>query len=206
MFIEFKTKRDLENRQRIQEYYNSFEKIFNEKQNKSLVQDESYGGKTQSYIKEKISSFIINKQVVCHHSWGNNGKLIFQINLLYFHYTVNNKEYVYGIGYQLQESTIKINCARSSYRDSIPDEITNIIPIFEKYKNYIFYNRIGYPKTHAYVSITKKIDNFSQYSINKQCEYLYGLLEQSMSLINCIKNEIENIGGKFLEYYAMSNN
>jgi hypothetical protein len=205
MFIEFKTKRDIENRERIQEYYDSFEKIFKEKQNKSLIRSVFNDNDTRSCITKKILSSIKNKQIVCHHSWGRNGTLIFQINLSYFHYTSNNKEYVYGIGYQLQESTIKINCARASYNESVTDEIADIIPIFIKNKNSIF-NRIGLPKTHAYISMTKKIDNINQYSINELCDYLYELLINSMDLINSIKKDIKNIGGKFFKYYAIENN
>jgi hypothetical protein len=206
MHIEFKTKRDLENRQLIQEYYNSFEKIFKERQNKTLIQDNFSSGDSQSYIESKITSYIKNEQVVCHHDWGINRALIFQLNLAYFHYIINNKQYVFGMGYQLQKSTIKINCAKNPYIDSVPEEIANIIPIFKKYKNSDFNNRLGTPRTHAYISISKKIEHINQYSINEQCEYLYKLLINSMDLINSIKNEIENIGGEFLKYHAIANN
>jgi hypothetical protein len=203
MRVVLRTKRDIASRERIQEYYDSFEKIFKEKQNKSLVRDDFSDGNTQSYIIEKIQSLVENKQIVCHHSWGRNGTLIFQLNLLYFRYNINNREYVYSIGYQLQESTIKINCAKASYKDSVPEEIYDIIPIFKKNKNSVFNNRIGTPRSHAYISISKKIDNIKQYSIYELCEYLYELLERSMGVINSIKKDIENIGGRFLDYYAV---
>jgi hypothetical protein len=204
MHIELKSKRDIENMGRIKEYYNSFEKIFKERQNKSLIQGGFYD-KTQSQMIKEILSFIEKEQVICHHSWGINSKLIFQLDLLYFHFIVNQKQYVFGIGYQLQESTIKINCAKNPYMTSVPNEINKIIPIFKKNKNSIF-SRFNSPKTHAYVSISKIIDNFNQYNINEQCAYLYELLLNSMDLINSIKKDIKNAGGKFFKYYAITNN
>jgi hypothetical protein len=204
MYIELKTKRDKENEELIKGYYIEFEKIFIEKQGKTLVQH-SFDEGDKKTIDNKILSYIENGQIASHHSWGINGRLIFQIDLLYFHFLYRNKEYVYRIGYQFQEPTIKINCARSFYMDSTPNEIEDFIPIFKKYKNSSFFNgRIGSPITRAYISITKRLDDIHNFNTKEKCEKLYKLLEQSYNLLNNIKQDIENTGGKMFNYSALA--
>jgi len=89
--------------------------------------------------------------------------------------------------------------------DSKPNEIEDFIPIIKKYKYSSFFNgRIGYPKTHAYISITKKLDDIHKYKTKEKCEKLYILLEQSYNLLNDIKKDIENIGGKMFNYSALA--
>jgi len=204
MYIELKTKRDKENEELIKGYYFEFNKFFMEKQGKTLVQH-SFDEGDKKAMDNKILSYIEKGKIASHHSWGINGKLIFQIDLLYFHYQYGNNEYIYGIGYQFQEPTIKINCARSLYMDSTPNEIEDFIPIFRKYKKSSFFNgRIGSPRTHAYISITKRLDDIHNYKTKEKCEKLYKLLEQSYNLLNNIKQDIENIGGKMFSYSALA--
>jgi hypothetical protein len=205
MNIELKTNRDKRNGELIKEYFSEFEKIFKKKQGKTLIQH-SFDEGDKKTIANKILSFIENGQIASHFSWGINGRLIFQIELLYFYFQYENSEYIYSIGYQFQESTIKINCARIPYNESKPDEIKNITPIFQKYKKSLFYNRIGSPRTHAYISITKKLDDIHKYKAEEKCEKLYNLLEKSYNLLNNIKQDIENIGGKMFNYSALAKN
>jgi len=107
MYIELKTKREKENEEVIKGYYNEFDKIFMEKQGKTLIQH-SFPEGDKKTMDNKILSYIEKGQIASHHSWGRNGKLIFQIDLLYFHFQYGNNEYVYGLGYQFQEPTIKL--------------------------------------------------------------------------------------------------
>ena len=208
MFIELKGKRENANREMIQGFYDTFEDLFMKRYGKILVRNVFTSGSTQRDIIGTTQSFINLKQVACHHSWGNNGKFIFQIDLLYFVYILKNKEYLYGIGFQYENSTVKINSAKNPYIDSKKDEISDIIPIFEKYSygNSYFNHRIGYPKTHAYISITRKDNKLAQYNTIELCYKLFEILENSIDLINNIKKDIKNIGGKFLKYYAITKN
>jgi hypothetical protein len=176
------------------------------RQGKILVRSDFNKDHSHKNILQNIQSFINSGQVACHHSWGKNGKFIFQIDLLYFVYKYKNIEYIYSIGFQYEDSSVKINCAKNPYNDSKKDEIISIIPIFEKYKNSYFNHRIGYPRTHAYISITKKDNNLTQYNTQELCLKLYEILEGSMDLINNIKDDIKDIGGKFLKYYAITKN
>jgi hypothetical protein len=204
MYNEIKGEKNSKNRELIQGFYDSFEKLFKERQGKALIENRFLPGYKQSYIEEKIQSFISNGQISCHHDWGLNGTLIFQIELLYFNYFFNDKEYTYAIGFQFQGSTIKINCGRIPYLDSTPSEIINIIPIFRKYSGSIYNGIIGYPKTRAYISITRKLKNIEENNTEELCKKLFLLLEQSMDLINNIKQEIKNIGRRFFKYYAIT--
>jgi hypothetical protein len=206
MNIVLKTKRDMENGEYIQSLYDAFEKIFKEKQDRQLVEYRIDKGKKQSCVVKEILSFIENRQISCHHDWGNKGTLIFQLEIAYFHYKYKNKEYVYSIGLQLQESLLKINCAQNPYLDSTPEGICDIKPIFKKHKNSIFDGNIGYPKKHAYISITKKIKDIEQYNSSSLCKVVYKILEQSIDLIDSIKQDIKNKGGKFFKYYAITKN
>jgi len=200
MDIELKTSKDKKNAELLNEYYETFKNIFYQKQGKELIRNNF--SKTDSKLIEKdILSFSRNGQISCGFDWGKNGKLIFQIDLLYFKYKFKENTYNYQIGYQFQDSTIKVNCAKYIYMDSIIDEIKNIIPIFEKYKDTSFFNgRLGTPRRRAYISITKKLDNIKSLSIKDKCEKLYQILEDNYYLIKEIKKDIEDLGGVFYDY------
>jgi len=203
MHIEFKGKRENEKKEMIQEFYDSFEKLFNDRQSKILIQSDFKKGDRQPYIEDKIKSFT-DKEVVCHHGWGNGGNFVFTIELLFFEYTLKNCDCMYSIAFQYQQSTAKINCVKHPYGKSKKEEIADIEPIFENLSlKDSFFNRVNHGKTHAYISISKKDGNLSKYNVKERCVKLYEILEKSVDLLNDIKRDIERIGGKFFEYYAI---
>jgi hypothetical protein len=201
MYIEFKGKRENEQKGMIQTFYDSFDDLFHLQFNKKLVRNRFEPDHEKPYILETIQSFIDNGEVACDHSWGRNGYFIFQIDLFYFDY----KDRIYSVGFQFQNSTAKINCARVPYRNSFPSGIKDIKPIFVKafHNNEIFTNRVGYPRAHAYISITKKDDNLLKLNTKKLCVKLFGLLKESSDLLIDIRQDIKSIGGKFKKYHAI---
>jgi len=203
MYIEFEGKKDNGNEEMIQEFYDSFEKLFKDRQSKILIQSDFKKGDRQPYIEDKIKSFT-DKEVTCHHGWGRGGDFVFTIELFYFIFKFENKVYVYSIAFQYQQSTAKINCARHPYSVSKKEEIVDIIPIFKKYsKKNPIYKRVNPGKTRAYISISKKDDNLLEYNINDRCVKVYEILEKSKDLINGIRQDVESIGGKFFECRAI---
>jgi hypothetical protein len=201
MHIEFKGKRENEQKGMIQTFYDSFDDLFNLRLNKKLVRNRFDSGHKKSHIHNKIQEFTNNGQVACNHDWGRNGLFIFQIDLLYFDY----KNMTYSIGFQFQNSTAKINCAKQPYISSSIDEIADMKPIFKKmfYNNGIYNSRIGYPKAHAYISITRKDETFLTFDTHSLVLSLFDLLENSANLINNIKQEIMSINGIFLKYHSI---
>jgi hypothetical protein len=207
MDIKFKGKRENEKRGIIQDFYDSFEKLFHDRQNKTLIRNSFESGHKRSYIIDKIQSFINNGQVACNHSWGLGGNFIFQIELFYFVYNLKNRDYVYSIGFQYEQSTVKINCARNPYNDSIKDEIVDIEPIFEKHSCInSFFDKVNHGHTRAYISISRMDNNFTKYNTDELCFKLFEIIENSIDLLNDIKQDIKNKGGKFLKYYAIIKN
>ena len=92
-----------------------------------------------------------------------NGTALIHFDIEYF-YIENEKEKenekrLFTLGFQVQDNSFKINCQRPGklYENSEPEDINDIIPIFEKYKNVTVYNKLNKPTKKALVSISKSL-------------------------------------------------
>ena len=118
-----------------------------------------------------------------------HGHWIFQIHFDHFTY----KEKLYVIGFQYQNETIKINCARWPYNTSMPDEIEPFIGIFKSHCPGSW--RVNGPITKAYVSISKKHHGIASNPDDKFLEDLFRYMIEAKALIdNELKPALRKIG------------
>ena len=125
-----------------------------------------------------------------HQSYGH---WILQIDFTFFKY----KEKFYSIGFQYQNETCKINCARCGvfYNTSTPDEIDDFIDIFRK--NAPDDYRVNLPQTRAYVSMSKKFKGIEKLPDDVFSKELFSKMENSIKIIEKIKNNCIQKGCKF---------
>jgi len=124
----------------------------------------------------------------------SHGHFIIQIDISYFIY---NEKY-YDLGFQYQNESLKLNCARTGiyYNTSEPEEIQDIIPVFRSHKpsNY----RLNGPRTRGYVSMSRKEYSVSKLPINEFSKKLFDEFSKFINIVDNMKISFENMGCQFI--------
>jgi hypothetical protein len=130
--------------------------------------------------------------------YGSHDSYIIQIDVADFKYdNCDNK--IFALGFQYQNGTCKLNCLRPGKDNfsSHKSEIANFIPIFENKNNWYIYDKCNWPKSKAYISLSKREPSLIELTSDKFAEELFKEFKSAIDVIGKLRIEFEKIGCQF---------